>query len=443
MSIPRDQQPSTSKRSSREGTPTITPSPSAEPKLPPSRTPSLGDVEKHQGRVSISPDPYLLRSGFKTDEELSELRSRKGGRRKGRALAKYHDEQNELITSLLKPMQEHTEDARIEEDSNRLPVKIAIYASMVANLGLCILQLYAAISSGSLSLLATGIDSIFDIGSNVVLWYLHRKSKRLDINKWPVGGARLENIGNIVYGFLMGAVNLVVMVESVRDLVTHNSSNTTNDFHLPSIIAVAAALGVKILLFFYCLSLRKNSSQVHVLWEDHRNDIFLNGFGVLMSAGGSKLRWWLDPTGALIIGVGILLTWGRTIYREFELLAGKSAPNEFLKLLTYNAMTFSDEIEKVDTVRAYHSGSQYFVEVDIVMKDDTPLWKAHDASQLLQDRMEALPNVERAFVHVDHEATHTPVSASPPFILFLVLLLVRDGAMVFDLELNSGTFCFL
>lgn len=77
------------------------------------------------------------------------------------------------------------------------------------------------------------------------------------------------------------------------------------------------------------------------------------------------------------------------------------------------------------------------------MKDDTPLWKAHDASQLLQDLMEALPNVERAFVHVDHEATHTPVSASPPFILFLVLLLVRDGAMVFDLELNSGTFCFL
>lgn len=78
----------------------------------------------------------------------------------------------------------------------------------------------------------------------------------------------------------------------------------------------------------------------------------------------------LDPTGALIvsvqsrscskltpmpqIGVAILLTWGRTIFREFELLAGKSAPNEFLKLLTYNAMMFSDDIEKVDTVRAYH-----------------------------------------------------------------------------------------
>lgn len=59
---------------------------------------------------------------------------------------------------------------------------------------------YAAISSVSLSLLATGIDSVFDIGSNILLFWLHRKAAGLDGNKWPVGGARLETIGNIVYG---------------------------------------------------------------------------------------------------------------------------------------------------------------------------------------------------------------------------------------------------
>ena len=51
----------------------------------------------------------------------------------------------------------------------------------------------------------------------------------------------------------------------------------------------------------------------------------------------------------------------------------------------------------------------YFVEVDIVMDATTPLWKAHDVSQQLQDKLETLPNVERAFVHVDHETDHTPV----------------------------------
>jgi divalent metal cation (Fe/Co/Zn/Cd) transporter len=59
---------------------------------------------------------------------------------------------------------------------------------------------YAAVSSASLSLLATGIDSVFDVGSNFLLYYIHRKSSRMDVNKWPVGGARLETIGNVIYG---------------------------------------------------------------------------------------------------------------------------------------------------------------------------------------------------------------------------------------------------
>jgi Dimerisation domain of Zinc Transporter len=51
----------------------------------------------------------------------------------------------------------------------------------------------------------------------------------------------------------------------------------------------------------------------------------------------------------------------------------------------------------------------YFVEVDVVMPANTELWRAHDLAQRLQDKIELLPNVERAFVHVDHETEHRPV----------------------------------
>ncbi|KAI0005537.1 CDF-like metal transporter, partial [Russula compacta] len=357
-------------------------------------------------------DPYNFGHGLKSDEEIAELRSRKRGKR----LANYHRRQNDLIASLLKPMEEHTEDARNEEDHSRLPVKIAVRASLFANIALAVLQLYAAISSASLSLVATGIDSIFDVGSNFLLYYIHRKASRMDVNKWPVGGARLETIGNVIYGMTylpisyMGSVNLVVIIESARDLITHGGKDL-NQFHIPSVVAVGAALGVKFLLFLYCYSSRSRSSQVEVLWEDHRNDLFINSFGLLMSAGGSKLAWYLDPLGAIVIALVVITAWTRTIYAQFELLAGKSAPHDFLQLIIYKAMTFSDDIEKIDTVRAYHSGPDYFVEVDVVMDANTPLWKAHDISQQLQDRIEVLPNVGRAFVHVDHETTHIPVSS--------------------------------
>ncbi|KAI0323037.1 CDF-like metal transporter [Amylostereum chailletii] len=369
--------------------------------------------------ASSSGDPYSLVTGIKTDAEIAELRRRK----KGKGIAKFHTRQNELIESLLKPMDDHAEDHRNEEEALRLPVKLAVRGSLFANFCLAVLQMYAAISSGSLSLIATGIDSVFDIGSNVVLYYIHYKAERMDANKWPVGGARLENIGNVVYGtfygslhapvfdffFRMGSVNLVVVVEAARDLITHGGGDAKKPLDVPALAAVGAAWGVKFILFLYCFSLRNKASQVHVLWEDHRNDLFINGFGLLMSAGGSKLAWWLDPVGAITIALVVIASWTRTIYGQFELLAGRSAPHEFIQLVIYNAMTFSDDISKVDTVRAYHSGPEYFVEVDIVMDAQTPLWKAHDISQQLQDKIETLPNVERAFVHVDHETTHAPV----------------------------------
>lgn len=114
--------------------------------------------------------------------------------------------------------------------------------------------------------------------------------------------------------YRMAAVNLVVIVESLRDIITHKGDDVKT-FFLPSVIAVAVALGnnpfylqvlllwltpppprppckgVKLSLFLYCFSIRKHSSQVQVLWEDHRNDLFINGFGLLMSAGGSKWAW--------------------------------------------------------------------------------------------------------------------------------------------------------
>ena len=96
----------------------------------------------------------------------------------------------------------------------------------------------------------------------------------------------------------MGSVNLVVIIESARDLLKHGDKSL-NDFHIPSIAAVAAALGmlaysptlitlinfkgVKFLLFLYCYSSRSKSSQVEVLWEDHRNDLFINSFGDVSS----------------------------------------------------------------------------------------------------------------------------------------------------------------
>jgi divalent metal cation (Fe/Co/Zn/Cd) transporter len=235
----------------------------------------------------------------------------------------------------------------------------------------------------------------------------HRAVSRVDPSRFPSGKARLETVGNIVFCFLMIAVSLILIAFSCQDLV-QNKDGELNDFHLPAVIAVAIAFGTKLALFFYCWGIKDKYSQVDILWQDHRNDLLINGFGVLTSVGGSKLVWWLDPMGAIILSLLITAIWLRTAFSEFLLIVGVSASVEMQQLITYVCVTHSPSVLGIDTVRVYHSGPRLIAEVDIVMDPESSLRDTHDVAEELQFKLEDLPDIERAYVHVDYETTHKP-----------------------------------
>jgi len=47
-------------------------------------------------------------------------------------------------------------------------------------------------------------------------------------------------------------------------------------------------------------------------------------------------------------------------------------------------------------------------QVDIKLSEDMRLREAHTIGESLQEKIEKLPEVERAFVHIDFESTHKP-----------------------------------
>jgi cation diffusion facilitator family transporter len=364
-------------------------------------------------------DPYQLSSRIKSPSEINLITAnttRKRdtfnplvlvGKKPPSKLTGFYESQNANIERLLKPVKEHVRQARDNSAANHLKFKIAVYGSFIANVVLAILQIYGAVSSGSLSLFTTMADAIFDPMSNVTLILSNKAVATVDARKYPAGKARIETAGNIVFCFLMTAVSFILIAFSIKELVGGSPAGTAN-FHLPSVIAVAVAFCTKLALFLYCWALRNQYSQIRILWEDHRNDLFINGSGILTSVGGSKLKWWIDPMGAVILSCLIATLWLRTSYSEFQLLIGVTADTEMQQLITYISMTHHPLIKAIDTVRAWHSGPRLVVEVDVVMAPEESLKATHDVAEELQMKLEDLPDVERAYVHVDYETTHKP-----------------------------------
>ena len=306
------------------------------------------DVEgQRPPRYTRENDPYELSARLKSETELNSIRANTSRRRDGcgpltlnkestkaRKVQKFYEGQNESIQRLLKPVDEHVRTAKEIDGDNHLKFKIAVHGSFAANVILAVLQVYGAVSSGSLSLFTTMADAIFDPMSNITLIVCNRAVKKVDPRKFPSGKARIETAGNIVFCFLMTSVSFILIVLSAMELA-QGSKSTTKDFHLPSVIAVAVAFCTKLALFCYCWALRNVYSQIRILWEDHRNDLFINGFGILTSVGGSKLAWWIDPMGAILLSCLIATLWLRTAYSEFQLLIGVTADTQMQQWITY------------------------------------------------------------------------------------------------------------
>jgi divalent metal cation (Fe/Co/Zn/Cd) transporter len=315
-------------------------------------------------RYTSENDPFRLASKLKTEDEIRQMKANTSRKRdstkntKGHKVAAivqdtarlgkqafitkklqgFYESQNENIERMLKPVEEHRRAARELNVDNRLKYRIAVYGSFAANIILAVIQVYGAVSSGSLSLFTTMADAIFDPMSNLTLLLCNKAVNRVDPRKFPAGKARLETAGNICFCFLMTAVSFILIAFSVRELAV-GSEEETQSFHLPSVIAVAVAFATKLALFLYCWALRNQVSQIRILWEDHRNDLFINGFGILTSVGGSKLRWWIDPMGAIILSVLVSGLWLHSAYGEFQLLVGVTADTKMQQLITYICMS--------------------------------------------------------------------------------------------------------
>lgn len=284
----------------------------------------------------------------------------------------------------------------------------ALRISFYANVCLLIIKIFAAYSSGSLSIIASALDSFLDLVSGLILWATDRSMKKQNKYVYPAGKSRMQPLGIIVFSCIMGTLGFQILIEGVRQLMGPDHTHHLEDLY--AVIGVMVfVIAVKFFLWLYCR--RSNSVVVQTYAQDHRNDVVTNSVGLVSAMLGDRMVFWIDPFGAILLAVYIIYNWAETAIEQIKAMVGVSAPPEFLTQLTYLAWNHHPEIICIDTVRAYTFGPNFFVEVDIVLAEEMKLKCAHDIGESLQNRIEEMEDVERAFVHIDFETSHFPEHA--------------------------------
>ncbi|KAL5711090.1 Metal tolerance protein 11 [Ranunculus cassubicifolius] len=287
---------------------------------------------------------------------------------------------------------------------------MAIRISNIANMFLFVAKVYASIKSGSLAIIASTLDSLLDLLSGFILWFTAFSMKTINPYQYPIGKRRMQPLGILVFASVMATLGLQIILESVRQLLSDDDGFSLTKEQEAWVISIMLSVTlVKLALCIYCRSFTNEIVKAYA--QDHFFDVITNIIGLIAALLANYISDWMDPVGAILLALYTIRTWSMTVLENVNSLVGKSAAPEYLQKLTYLCWNHHKAIRHIDTVRAYTFGSHYFVEVDIVLPSIMPLREAHDIGESLQEKLEQLPEIERAFVHLDYEYTHKPEHA--------------------------------
>ncbi|OHS98285.1 cation efflux family protein [Tritrichomonas foetus] len=324
-------------------------------------------------------------------------------KRKQKAMNRYYTSLNSWIDRM-SDLNEVTEEELIHKDKNEASfgIRCATYCSFGINFILLVGKAIALSGSVSYTIISSLADSALDLiaGTIISCTAAHSKFTLDDLGKYPVGKSRVSTVGILVFSVLMSCCALYIILQCVISLSSHEISGEAT---LLAMIIMGATIVIKLIMciVYYCLG----HPITKTLAEDHRNDVLTNALGLFMYWGSSNIGWWMDSAGGIILSLFILVSWVMNAVENAKMLLGASAPPDIIRELTYVAAHHHPLIIEVEQVIAFQVGPQYFTELHIVVPGHIPLEVAHWIGESLQLKIERIPDIERAWVHVDCE-TH-------------------------------------
>lgn len=349
--------------------------------------------------------PDKVRSGLDTESPYQINLSKTTGLTEGEK--EYYEKQMDTLKSfedvdILMENDDDNEDDDEEQARHEKAMKISNYANIV----LLAFKIYATIKTGSLAIAASTLDSLLDLMAGGILWFTHLSMKKINIYKYPIGKLRVQPVGIVIFAAIMATLGLQILIQAVEQLIQHKPTEKMSSNQLLWLYAIMlSATAVKLALWLYCRSSRNEIVRAYA--KDHYFDVVTNVVGLIAAVLGNKFYWWIDPAGAILLAVYTIINWSGTVVENAVSLVGQSAPPEFLQKLTYLVIRHP-LVQRVEMIRAYTFGVLYFVEVDIELPEELPLKEAHVIGETLQNKIEKLTEVERAFVHLDFECDHKP-----------------------------------
>lgn len=280
-------------------------------------------------------------------------------------------------------------------------MKSATYAAVAVASSLVMLKFAAWISTESISLLSTMIDSLLDIGASLINLLAVRHALQPADEDHRFGHGKAEPLAGMMQAaFICGSAMFLLIQAGERIFNPHLVANTDIGF---AVMAVSILLTLGLVAFQKYVVNKTGSIAISADSMHYRMDILVNISVIVALYLGSRYGWLLaDPLFAIAISVYIFRgAWG--IGRDsMHLLMDRELPDEDRDHIE-NLACSEHGVLGMHDLRTRSSGQDVFIQLHLELDPDIKLRDAHAISENVMHKIEdAFPNAD-VLIHEDPE----------------------------------------
>jgi len=277
-------------------------------------------------------------------------------------------------------------------------LKLASVASVLTAGFLIVAKLAAWSVTGSVSLLASLVDSVMDSIASLINLFAIRYSLQPADEHHRFGHGKAEPLAGLAQAaFIAGSA--IFLVFHAIDRLRYNHPLEQIGIGI-GVMVLAIVMTVGLLAIQRYVIKKTDSTAIRADSLHYLTDLLTN-MSVLLALYLSTLGWtWADPVFAIAVAIYIFYSAFHIGQVAFQQLMDRELPAEILQQIQVTAMSHP-EVTGTHEMRTRQAGHTRFVQLHLELDENLPLKQAHAiADQVEAEILEFLPGAE-VLIHQD------------------------------------------
>lgn len=298
------------------------------------------------------------------------------------------------------PLPEEVRNVRREahDERKRRLYRRAILIAVIGNVFLAVSKGAVAWISGSSAVLSDAANSLSDTLYSLFMALGLTLARQPADRDHPQGHSRFEPLVSLIIAVVMGWAGYTAVGEAVGRVRAGGAAVRPG---WPIVVLLGSA-GLKVVMYRLVLDAgrRADSPAIRASARDNLADVLASTAALVGVVGSNLIHPLLDPIAGIIVALWIVRAIWDIVAENLGYLTGRGASPEVTADIVAAASSVPG-VHDVHQVIADHVGPELRVDMHIDVDGEISLREAHAIGEQVEARVEALPSVDLAFVHVE------------------------------------------